>query len=167
MSIMKSWLSSCSKTKHCPMDYGLTRWHSMRSRVPKASQTVRDSFCSLCQESHKGIKLHNYNIHAKCLGQSHTGSLAVGLVSVGPYESMLVFCVRNIVVSLTPLTPRLLSLTLSHNSRTPPNIWLWFSISVFISCWITWCLSDDIWASNQYTLQRWTVQDSYILLLGV
>lgn len=70
----------------------------------------------------------------ECLDQSHTGSLIVGLVSVGPYESILVFCVRHIMVSLTPLAPRLLSLTLSHNSQTPPNICLWLSVSVSISC---------------------------------
>ena len=89
---------------------------SMRSTVPKANKRLRDTPCSHCCESHKRTKLHNCVIHTEGLGESHTGSLAVDSVSMNPNESMLVNAVGFLVVFLTPLGPKILSLSLLQDS---------------------------------------------------
>ena len=46
-------------------------------------------------------KLHNYNIHAEGLSQSHKGSLVDTLVSLSPHGHRLVDSVCFLMLSLT------------------------------------------------------------------
>jgi hypothetical protein len=68
-------------------------------RVPKASNRVRDSPCSHCEESHMRTKLHNCYICPECLGQTCACSLVGGSVSGSPYGSRLVNSVGFLLVS--------------------------------------------------------------------
>lgn len=88
----------------------------MRERVLKAGKRVRESLCSYCYESHKKTKIHNSNIYAEGLGQSHAGFLVVGSVSVRSYENRLVDSVDILVVSLTPLASTILPPPLQQDS---------------------------------------------------
>ena len=75
----------------------------MRSRVPKVRKRVRDSPCSHCYESYNRTKLHNCDIYAEGLGQSHAGAPVVDSVPVSSYEPRLADSVSFLVVSLDPV----------------------------------------------------------------
>ena len=109
-----------------------------RNRVPKVSKRVGDISCSHCQKSPKRAKLHNCNIYAECLCQSHGGYLVVGLDFVSPYKPRLVDSVSFLVVFLTHQTPAFLSpLPSLQDSQTLPNVCLQVSASASIICWVT------------------------------
>lgn len=57
----------------------------MRSRVPKAYKRVREIPVPAVR-FHKRTKLHNCNIYAEHLVQSHAGTLAVYSVSGSSWE---------------------------------------------------------------------------------
>lgn len=54
----------------------------------------RQPLLGLLQED----ELHNHNIYAEGLGQTHEGSLVVSLVSVSPYEPHLVDSVGCVLI---------------------------------------------------------------------
>lgn len=88
----------------------------MKIRVPKSGKRVRDSLCS-----QKRNKLHNCHIDAEVLGQSHTGSLAAGSVSVNCYELGLVESMNFLVVTLELLPP---PTALLQGSKDLFTVWL-------------------------------------------
>lgn len=82
----------------------------MREKAPKASKKVGNSPYSHCKESYRSSKLHSCNIYSDCLGQFHTGSLLISSVSVSPYQPRLVELAEFLVLSLTPLAPKILKI---------------------------------------------------------
>lgn len=62
----------------------------VEGKDPKASNKVRDSPFYHCYETHKKIKVYNYNIYPEGLIQFHVDSLVGGAVSVSPCEPRLV-----------------------------------------------------------------------------
>ena len=74
---------------------------------------------SLAETTHiqKNIPHH---IYAEGLGQSHVSSLVLGSVSVSFYKNRVVDYLCFLVMSLTPLAPTVLPLTLQWNSHSFP-----------------------------------------------
>ena len=71
---MEHGLTSYSNARYNPSYQGWTRQPSKRKKVPNPGKRVRDIHShSQCRETHKNIKLHNHNIYAEDLAQTHTG----------------------------------------------------------------------------------------------
>lgn len=115
----KHSISSCNKTRHFPSYWGWMKQSSRRKWVPKAG-TVRNP-----------TRRPNTITYMQ-----RTDILIVGSVSASPYEPRLVDSVSFVVVSLTPVALSILLPSLLWGSQAPPNVWLWVSASVPISCWV-------------------------------
>lgn len=146
-------LHFCSGKDRSPMSFNKT-WHikltvrQSTSPCIKAGQKdtiwevgLRGSLCSHCWESHKRTKLHNYNVYADCLGQSHIDSLVVASFSVNVYEPRLADHVCFLVVFLTSLAPEILSPPLLQDSLSSSK---YLTVSLHRFPFVTgWSLSDD------------------------
>lgn len=80
-------ITSYNKAMHRPSYESQSRQPNGRKRVLGAEKRLRGHIHSLSQESHSCIKLHNHNIYAEDLAQTHRGSRIVASVSVSPYEA--------------------------------------------------------------------------------
>lgn len=90
---------------------------SRKKKVPKTGKSVTDSPAPTVRSSAKKTKLHNLNIYAEDLRQTHTGSLIVSSVSMNFYEHCLVDFVGFLVVPMTHPTLLILPLPLPQDSE--------------------------------------------------
>ena len=62
----------------------------------------RPPLLQLLEESHKKTKLHNHNVYAEDLAQTHVGSVIIRSVCMSPYDPWVIDLVGFLVDILDP-----------------------------------------------------------------
>jgi hypothetical protein len=102
--------------------------------IPQLCYTFRKSLWSRCWDASIETELHICYIHARAPVQAHMSSLVGGSVSISSQRSRSDNSVGPSEGLLSPSGPSILPPTLLCHWPLP-NVWLWVSASVSVSCW--------------------------------